>query len=229
MAIGHHVQKYQAAKAAAQKEEPMATEDPKTETPVEPSMAGVLAMMAELLKEMRATPADGANAAVLEMMLATQEALLNKTRPENAQSPGIGAYSYPEGELARPKPALKCKVLWCGYELTTDTMRPDEIDWVNRLEPGEFRVTKADGTKIPFTVTAKHSQAFDEKTQRFKLEELNVWFPCKGEHKQNHMSLVSYCQQAVNGSIPGTDELLREVARLKAEVAAAKAGVLSAV
>jgi hypothetical protein len=229
MAIGQHVAKALAAKAA-EKEDPMPTEDPKAEAP---SMAGVLAQLAQLqaetakiLSDMRAS--GGANVDVVERMLAQQEQLINKTIPENKQSPGISEYR-PKGTAAYPNLALKCKMTWVGYELTADTLRVDEIEWLNKLQPGDYRVTKADGTKIPFKVAAKHSQHFDEQAQRFALEQLDIWFPCKGEHRQNHLSMVAYCQQAIEGSIPSTDELLREVTRLKAEMAAAKAGVLSAV
>jgi hypothetical protein len=230
MAIGQHVAKALAAKAA-EKEDPMPTEDQKS---VEaPSMASVLSQLAQMQAETARILASlknsgGANADVIERLLAQQEALVNKTIPENKQSPGISEYR-PKGTAAYPNLALKCKMTWVGYELTADTLRVDEIDWLNKLEPGEYRVTKADGTKIPFKVTAKHSQHFDEKAQRFALEQLDIWFPCKGEHRQNHLSMVAYCQQAIEGSIPSTDELLREVTRLKAEMAAAKAGVLSAV
>ena len=233
MAIGHHVAKALAAKETAQKEEaaPMADE---TKTEPAPSMASVLAQIAamqqetaRLLAEMK-TSGQGGNTAVIEKMLEQQEQLLIKTKPENPTAPGISEYR-PLGTAAYPDLALKCKLTWCGYELTTDTLTPLEIQWLNRLEPGEFRVTKADGTKIPFKVTAKHSQSWNEQTQRFELEQMDVWFPCKGEHRQNHMSMLSYCQQAVQGSIPSTDELLREVARLKQELAATKGGVLSAV
>jgi len=228
MPIGHHVAKALAAKeAAAQpKEEPMADQtDAATMASVLAQLAAVQQETMRLLAEMRQS---GGNTAVIEKMLEQQEQLLVKTRPENAEAPGISEYR-PKGTAAYPDLALKCKMTWCGYELSADTLRVDEIAWLNKLEPGDYRVTKADGTKIPFKVAAKHSQTFDEQTQRFALEQLDIWFPCKGEHRQNHLSLVAYCQQAVEGSIPSTDELLREVARLKAEIAAAKGGVLSAV
>ena len=229
MAIGQHVAKALAAKAA-EREEPMATDDPKT--PEAPSMASVLsqlaAMQAETARILASIKDGGGNTEIIERLLAQQEALVSKTIPENKTSPGISEYR-PLGTAAYPHLALKCPMRWVGYDLTIDTLRVDEIEWLNKLEPGEYTVMKANGQKIPFKVTAKHSQAFDEKTQRFALELLDIWFPCKGENRNDHMSMISYCQQAVNGSIPGTDELLREVARLKAEVAAAKAGVLSAV
>lgn len=229
MAIGHHV-----AKALAAKQE--SEEVPMAETPTPPAqdvnMAAVLAQLAALQTQMVQMLAErkdsGGDTSTIERLLEQQQALLVKTKPENTESPGISEYR-PLGTAAYPDLALKCKMTWVGYEIDVDNLRVDEIAWLNQLQPGEYRVTKADGTKIPFKVTAKHSQTFDEATQRFKLEQLDIWFPCKGEHRQNHLSMVAYCQQAVNGSIPSTDELLREVTRLKAEIAATKAGVLSAV
>jgi hypothetical protein len=231
MAIGQHVAKALAAKASTEKEAEMASD---SQAPTETGMAAVLAQLAALqaetvkiLAEFKSS-GNTSQAGVLEKMLEQQEQLLVKTKPENTTAPMKSEYR-PLGTAAYPDLKLKCKMTWVNYELDENVLRVDEIEWLNRLEPGEYRVTKADGTKIPFTVRAKHSQAFDEKTQRFALEQLDVWFPCKGEHRQNHLSMLSYCQQAVNGSIPGTDELLREVARLKAEIEAAKGGVLSAI
>ena len=79
-------------------------------------------------------------------------------------------------------------------------------------------MTKADGNRIKFQVRHK----FNDNDV---LEEVNVWFPCKGADKHNHGSLISYCHQALGEAIPTATELLAEVARLKAELAASMTGV----
>lgn len=182
---------------------------------------------ARLIEKMKGSGAN--NGDVVERLLEQQQQLLNKTRPENPDSPRISVYSHAEGERDNPKADLKCRMRWVGYELTTDTLRPLEVELLNKLQPGEFRVTKADGTPIKFTVQAKFSDVYDDQTNRPRLESLDISFPCKGEHRQNHMSMVAYLQQVLHGAIPSTDDLLREVARLRSELSSARAGLTGAV
>jgi hypothetical protein len=188
-------------------------------------MAGLLAQMAamqqetaRLLLEMRQSGTSG-NAGAIEKLLEQQERLLVKTRPENAEHPGISVYSYPEGELTRPKPELKCKFIWCGQEESRDQLTPEEIDLRNKLEPGTYKVTKANGQRISFNVAAK-------RTDSGKLEQLTVWFPCKNEHKTDHMSNVAYLRQVLGESIPSLEELMRENARLRSEAESLRAGAV---
>lgn len=203
----------------------MAIDDPKTrqrrEEPEAPTadMAGLLTQMAQmqqetarLLLEMKQS-GSSANAGVIETLLAQQEQLLVKTRPENAEHPGISVYSYPEGEKARPKADLKCKFIWCGQEESKEQLTPEEIDLRNQLEPGEYKVTKANGNQITFRVTGK-------KTDAGKLEQLDVWYPCRNEHKTDHMSNVAYLRQVLGAHIPSLEDLLAENARLRAAASA---------
>jgi hypothetical protein len=161
---------------------------------------------------------NGGNGDVIEQLLQQQQQLLVKTRPENTEHPGISEYSYPEGDLVRPKPPLKCKILWCGFPETVETLRPDEIEWLNRLQPGVYEVTRTDGRRIEFKVEAK----YDSKRE---LEELAVSFPCRGENRHNHGSKVNYCMQAMGAAIPSQAELLAENQRLLEQVAALRAAV----
>ena len=195
------------------------------------SQADFLAAISLLIQEMRGTDNSESKE---RLVLETERLLLEQERvkremPENKQSPGISVYSYPEGELAHPKEPLKCKMFWVGYEMKTDTLTPIEVQLLNRLTPGDYRVTKADGVQVPFKVAAKYSDRVDPITSQFVLDELAVWFPSKDEHRQNHGSMVSYLQQALGERIPSVQELMVELERLKAELAAARTGVLSAV
>lgn len=250
MGIGYQVKKYQEQKAAAaaaagedtvqdpknympRPDEDEADEKKVTQSSVLLQIAAMQAETARLIADMRTSMASGSTSdgsiALIERMLAQQEQLVNKTRPENPQSPGISVYSYPEGDLARPKPELRCKMTWVGYELVTDTLTPREVELLNQLQPGEFRVTKADGTRIPFKVSAKFSDQYDESTGRFKVERQDISFPCKGDHRQNHMSMIAYLQQVLHGAVPTAEELLTQIAALKAELASAKTGLVGVV
>src|SRR3990167_2817922 len=237
MAIGHQIEKYNAEKAAKAAEVAAAAEAAigegqdvaAAETPSAPpkvTQTDLLAKMVELLSEIRTNPSTSLEskervALEAERLLLEQERL-KREMPENKQAPGISVFSYPEGELAHPKEPLKCKMFWVGYELTTDTLTPTEVQLLNKLQPGEFKVTKSDGTLIPFKVTATHND-------RFQLDTLATWFPCRNEQRHNHGSMVSYLQQALGEHIPTAAELLVELERLKKELASARTGGLSAV
>jgi len=193
---------------------------PESKDDASEDLASVLSQMAQmqqdtirLMAEMRSS-GSGANADVIEKLIAQQERLITKTIPENAVHPGISAYSYPEGDLAKPKPPLKCKMLWVGFEETVETLTPLEVDLLNRMEPGVYRVRKTNGVEIKLTVAAKRNDRDD-------LEELSFMFPCKGDARHDHGSKVSYLQQALGDRIPNADELLVELAKLKAELATA--------
>lgn len=238
MAIGDAIRKYQERKFA-EAEDVFRVESevsvPASSQPVvaipppeEPStMAAVLAKMAAILEQVTSAKTDTAKDAAYKQIELIQQ-LITKTHPENVDHPGISVYSYPEGDVAHPKPPLKCKIFWVGYELQAETLRPDEVELLNRLTPGEYRVTKADGIGIPFRVQAKASDKLDVNGKP-AFEELSIWFPCKGDARQNHLSLVSYLQQALGERIPTVQEMMIELTRLKRELDAARAGVIGVV
>lgn len=222
--IGYHVRKALAAKAALAAEalETVDAQDlveevkepvmPEAKNVAEPSTTELMAMMVSLLREIKeSNSADAKDKAISQAEIL--EKILNKTIPENVAPPLISHYN-PEGERDAPREPLKCQMLWVGYDLKTDTLTKDEIALLNRLQPGAFRVTKADGTVMPFTVTAKHND-------RLELERLEVSFPCTGEHRHNHAPMTSYLRQALGERQPSVSELLAELAALKAAKAAA--------
>lgn len=189
---------------------------PKSDDPAAATMTDLLLQMqqmqqetARLLLEMRQS-GSSANAGIIEKLLQTQEQLLVKTQPSNTDHPGISVYSYPEGERVRPKPELKCRFIWCGQEESRDQLTPEEIELRNQLEPGLYHVTKANGQRIKFEVTAK-------RTDHGKLESLEIFFPCKNEHRNDHMSNVAYLRQVLGEAVPSLEDLIRENARLRAE------------
>lgn len=196
----------------------MALVDPKDYQPTvtQSDFLSAIKMLLESVKDSDNVDAKTRVALEAERLLLEQERI-KREMPENKQSPGISVYSYPEGDLARPKPAMKCKMFWVNRELTPETLTPGEIELLNKLEPGEYRVTKTDGTQIPFKVEAK-------RNDRLEIEQLAVWFQCKDEHRHNHNSMTSYLQQALGERIPSITELMAELARLKAELATASVG-----
>lgn len=201
----------------------MALVDPKDyqpkNTPV--TQSDFLEAFKALLTEIRGSDDTAAKERLLieSQRLLIEQDRIKRDMPENKQSPGISVYSYPEGDHIHPKPPLKCKMFWVGYELTTETLTPLEVELLNRLEAGEYRVTKTDGSDIPFNVQATKNQSTNA------LEKLVIWFPCKGDQKHNHHSMTAYLQQALGDRIPSLSELQAELDKLRAELALSQVGV----
>ncbi len=140
------------------------------------------------------------------------EAHARLTHRENEHHPGKSVYSYPEGDVARPKPALKCKMYQCGYDLSPDTITPEEIDLLNQLTIGAFTFKRTDGSEEKLTVTGE----LDPQGQPTRLL---INYPCKGELRHNLPSLADMLRAALGRPTP---ELV-ELAALRAELDALKA------
>ena len=196
--------------------------DPKTYHPKDDdniSKADFLSAMQQLIAAIKTTddPLAKDRAVMESERLALEQERVKREMPENKQSPGISVFSYPEGEMRRPKPQLKCKFTWCGADETWETLTPEEIELRNKLEPGDYQVTKANGQRIPFKVSGKRSE-------NGAIEQLTVWYPCKDEHKADHMPNTAYLRQVLGEAIPSTADLMNELAKLRAELETAKAG-----
>lgn len=211
--IGQHVAKAMAEKAAAL----MGGNEPEPDVEImepvaaEPTMAAVMLQFAEILKELKTANTDEARSQALSQADILQQILI-KTKPENTSAPMAGVFN-PRGERDFPKPPLQCQMFWVGFDLKVEQHTPEEVDLLNKLGPLTCMVTKADGSRIPFTVTAVRGGDL-------KIERLEIWFPCKGEARHNHGSMVSYLKQALGEAIPTADELQAELTALKAQFAA---------
>jgi hypothetical protein len=163
-----------------------------------------LADFAELVKQLRGDDDES----LRKRAEYDAEAHLRLTRRENDTHPDISVYSYPEGNVARPKPPLKCKMFWCGYDEPWDNLTPDEIICLNHATPGNFRFHRTDGKEEKLTVTAEQDAAG-------KLTKMYFWFPCQGQDKHNVPSKPVLLREAYRLKDPEQDEL----ARLREEVA----------
>lgn len=77
--------------------------------------------------------------------------------PSNKTHPGMSAYSYPEGDRARPRPPFKCPMFWNGYDLTMDTTTAEEIELLNLAEPGEYDFLRTDKSRDRFAVAGERN------------------------------------------------------------------------
>lgn len=178
-------------------------------------VAALSAQVGQLTKA--AAASGGISADALEQMLArvtalSAEAYERTQHPDNREHPGISVYSYPEGDKARPRPNLKCKMLWVGYDLTIDTLMATEIELLNRAEPGRFRFTRTDGSQDWLNVEAT-------VTDVGSLERLQFTF-LTAERKDTLPSMVGMLREAFKVKSPEQielDTLRAEVERLKTQ------------
>ena len=77
------------------------------------------------------TQGAGLSAGDLRQILLDQRKAM---KPENDRHPGISAFSWPEGESKRPKPALRRKVYFNGIPEDAESLTPTEIELYNRFE-----------------------------------------------------------------------------------------------
>lgn len=198
----------------------------------EPSMADVLMTIAETLRELKAQP--NADASIADRLTAMLEAQASKqvedtmdkaearksgrhTGPtgvlENNFPPDI-SFLNPLGERDNPRPDLKCRIIWAGYEETKEALTREEIELLNRVEPGNYWVTKSDGSKVELKVKAKSGN-------NGRLEMLRFSFPCKNiEDRMNLRSKVEWLREVLGGPVQSPSELLTELAALRAQLAA---------
>lgn len=77
------------------------------------------------------TQGAGLSAGDLRQILLDQRKAM---KPENDQHPGISAFSYPEGDQARPKPALRRKTFFNGTIQRVDELTAVEAELYNRFD-----------------------------------------------------------------------------------------------
>lgn len=128
-------------------------------------------------------------------------ALKKQLHPENETCPGISVFN-PLGERDHPRPPLQCEMFLGPYPLEAQTLLTKEIEYLNKLVPGNFNVTKSDGTMVPFNVAPKY------RLDGRSIERLTIAFPCADDdQKQNYPPFTQMLREVV-------DQI--EVARLTA-------------
>jgi hypothetical protein len=156
------------------------------------------------------TPAQ-LEAILLRVAEATAAAQERAANPSNKTHPAISAFSYPEGDVARPKPPFKCEMFWVGFPLEIEMLTPEEVILFNLAVPGEFqfaRIGDQPGIKSgKLTITG--TTAADGKLAR-----LEFIFPCRGDEKNLLPGMVSMLRDAV-GLPTKAAELEAEVAMLR--------------
>lgn len=145
----------------------------------------------------------GLSAADLRQVLQDQRKAL---RPENDRHPGISAFSYPEGDVKRPKPALRRKTYFNGIQEQEDALSPTEIELYNRIDhPGR---------------TARNGMWKAAIKRNGSAEELFIITePHTLDGRQSLPGITSILRELLDGAAAANPDMLAErVAELEARI-----------
>ena len=141
----------------------------------------------------------------------TAEAMRASLKPENPEHPHISAFSYPEGDIARPKPPLRVKTFFCGMEEQAERLTPVEIEAYNAITTDRQCRNGSWKAKI---VNKGHTS-----------EELHVLIPCETVDQRMGLPSLELILVELNGG-PSTADLggmIATIRRLEQELVEAKA------
>jgi len=150
--------------------------------------AGVVTITGEQLQQLIDAAAAGHKPDLTAEALAA--AFQTANRRENLSPPDVSIYN-PKDERKHPRPELRCKTYLNGVDMRKDTLMWEEIEALNALPPGEFRVKKSDGKFITFRV--EHLKNVDGQT----LDKVLINIPAKDDERHNHRPLLDYCVDAL--------------------------------
>jgi hypothetical protein len=122
-----------------------------------------------------------------------QAALIKLQAEENAKA--HQKLTRPENPNLPPDPRpefIAHKVRWAGTHVTREVCTAVEISLLNKLEPGAYMCSKADGTKFPVTVEITKNNATGA------VEDLSVAFVTKGDAKNGLMPLATMCRELLD-------------------------------
>lgn len=152
----------------------MAIADPKTYAVVKKDSAAAVAdeplSLAEQITalqqqivalEKRASGGGGIGPEELRQILAEitkvqAEAAHHALNPSNADHLHVGHYTYPEGDLKRPR-ALKCQMFWIGYDMDLDITTAREVELLNLATPGTYTFHRLDGRPDKLAVRGEYA------------------------------------------------------------------------
>jgi hypothetical protein len=119
-------------------------------------------------------------------------AMKKQLHPENEVCPQKSVFN-PLGERDHPRPPLRYEFFLGPYPLEAQTLLSKEIEYLNRLEPGTYDVTKGDGTVVSFYVIPKF------RLDGRSIERITIAFPCADDdQKQNYPPFTQMLREVVD-------------------------------
>lgn len=137
---------------------------------------------------------------------AGSEGMRKVMHPQNASHPGISAFSYPEGDRARKKPALIREVFFCGHREDPEQLTPTEIEAYNSIDRD---------------YTARDGAWSCEIRRHGKTEQLHITVPTSMDGRTGLPDLALICLEMTKGKEAVNPlSLAARVAELEAKLAA---------
>lgn len=193
----------------------------KSDKPV--SQSELLAVITALLDARGLTGANAMTAdAIGEALNMAMERSERRTTPSNPNPPLISAFSYPEGERARPKPTF----MHGGepFEVWFNNARLD----LSQLTP--FEILTVNALRDSFTTTSMIKRARGEKWRcelRAQGRKMYIICPCATEEDRLEVmttTLVLICKELAEGAAAADpSKLLERVVEMQAQIDALKA------
>lgn len=142
--------------------------------------------------------------AIQEGQLKVQQAQLKQTESKNKQSPALISAFNPQGQKDYPIPPLKCE-MWIPWPQTPAMHGFDfeEVELLNRIEPGEFKVELSNGDIETVVVIGDRNRA------NGKLERLTF---SRG-YDPDSRSYIALFTHENRQFFPGLKNLLRQMLR----------------
>lgn len=170
-----------------------------TETP---AVAMSAEQFAALLNTVKDSAAAGQMDRLEQILLRTAEVsaqtMKRALKPENDHHPGVSAFSYPEGDFAKPRPTLDHEVYWNGYPVHQfpETWHWLELELLSQIVPGEYFVSKAndEGTQ---PISAKGEYDADGK-----LTKLTVIAQCSRDEQRTAPPATVWLYQMLHKATP---------------------------
>lgn len=99
----------------------------------------------------------------------TAQAMQKAMKPENTEHPGISAFSYPEGDLARPKVITPYEVWYFNYpvHMFPETEHWRELELIAQVKPGAYSILLKDQTMMQIEV--KGTRDGDGKLRKIEI------------------------------------------------------------
>lgn len=151
------------------------------------------------------------------------QAMKKALRPENEIAPGISVYN-PKGEHKYPRPKPTQIYMYANVYPIADPGNYDTVTWtelelLNQLKPGDFMVTKADGTSVKATIKTEYDG------DGTRPRRTSIFIPmANDEQKEGWPPLVQVLTEILTGETPMQSyaRYARLLAEKDAEIAALK-------
>jgi hypothetical protein len=145
----------QALEAAMLGTAPSPTPEPAPAPAINPD---VLALAKALAMEMMAGQRQINEELVDRQADAYAGAMKTAMKPENASPPLMSDFN-PKGDRDFPRPALQCAFTMGSAEMPPELLTVEEIELLNQITPGHYRITKADDSQVTVSVVPTYDGA----------------------------------------------------------------------